>query len=88
MMIEEGLPTILLIYKRKNINWGFKFLSRCTKILSQHHHFLSFLPSPFLLCKNTFMDDYDGIWNCNDKNMVLLKDLTTFDSLFLMEIKI
>jgi hypothetical protein len=34
---------------------------RCTKILSQCHPFLFFLPSPFLLCKNTFMDDYDGI---------------------------
>jgi hypothetical protein len=34
---------------------------RCTKILSQCHPFLSFLPSPFLPCKNTFMDDYDGI---------------------------
>jgi hypothetical protein len=34
---------------------------RCIKILSQHHFFLSFLPSPFLPCKDTFMDDYDGI---------------------------
>jgi hypothetical protein len=34
---------------------------RCTKILSQCHHFESFLPSPFLTCKDTFMDDYDGI---------------------------
>jgi hypothetical protein len=34
---------------------------RCTKILSQHHLFFSFLPSPFLPCKDTFMDDYDGI---------------------------
>jgi hypothetical protein len=38
---------------------------RCTKILSQCHPFLFFLPSPFLPCKNTFMDDYDGIQNCN-----------------------
>jgi hypothetical protein len=38
---------------------------RCTKILSQCHLFLSFLPSYFLPCKNTFMDDYDGIENCN-----------------------
>jgi hypothetical protein len=37
----------------------------CTKILSQCHLFLSFLPSPFLPCKDTFMDDYDGILNCN-----------------------
>jgi hypothetical protein len=34
---------------------------RCTKILSQHHPFLSFLPSPFLPCKDTFMDDYNRI---------------------------
>jgi hypothetical protein len=39
---------------------GANFL-RCTKILSQSHFFLFFLPSPFLPCKNTFMDDYDGI---------------------------
>jgi hypothetical protein len=40
--------------------WGPNSL-RCTKILSQCYHFLSFLPSHFLPCKNTFMDDYDGI---------------------------
>jgi hypothetical protein len=39
---------------------GANFL-RCTKILSQHHPFLSFLPSFFLPCNDTFMDDYDGI---------------------------
>jgi hypothetical protein len=33
---------------------------RCTKILS-HHLFLSFVPSPFLPCKDTFMDEYDEI---------------------------
>jgi hypothetical protein len=43
---------------------GANFL-RCTKISSQHHLFLFFLPNPFLPCKNTFMDDYDGIYNCN-----------------------
>jgi hypothetical protein len=39
---------------------GANFL-RCTKILSQCHPFLSFLPSFILQCENTFMDDYDGI---------------------------
>jgi hypothetical protein len=34
---------------------------RCTKILSQRHHFWSFFLSPLLLCKDTFVDDYDGI---------------------------
>jgi hypothetical protein len=34
---------------------------RFTKILSQHHHFLSFLSRPFLPRENTFMDDYDEI---------------------------
>jgi hypothetical protein len=39
---------------------------KCTKILLQRHPFLYFLPNPFLLhpflpCKKTFMDDYDGI---------------------------
>jgi hypothetical protein len=38
---------------------GPNFL-RCTKVFSQRHPFLSFLP-----CKDTFMDDYDGIYNCN-----------------------
>jgi len=38
---------------------------RCTKVLSQCHLFLSFLPNPFLPCKDTFMDDHDGIYNCN-----------------------
>jgi len=39
---------------------GANFL-RCTKILSQRHPFLFFLPTLFLPCKDTFMDDYDGI---------------------------
>jgi hypothetical protein len=38
---------------------------RCIKILLQRHSFLSFLPSLFLFCKDTFMDDYDEIYNCN-----------------------
>jgi hypothetical protein len=33
----------------------------CTKIQSQHHPFLYFLFSHFLSCKNTFMNDYNGI---------------------------
>jgi hypothetical protein len=37
----------------------------CTKILSQRHPFLLILLSPSLSCKDTFMDDYDGIYNCN-----------------------
>ncbi len=43
---------------------GPNFL-RCTKIFSQCHFFLFFLPSHFLPCKDTFMDDYDRIQNCN-----------------------
>jgi hypothetical protein len=35
--------------------------SKCTKILSQRHPFMFFSPSHFLSCKDTFMDDYDGI---------------------------
>jgi hypothetical protein len=62
----------------KNINWGFKFFSRCTKTLSQHHHFLSFLRSPFLLCKGAIMDDYDGIWNFSDKKYGLSKIFDNF----------
>ncbi len=38
-----------------------KLFLMCTKILSQHHLFLSCLPSSFLTCKDTFMDDYDEI---------------------------
>ncbi len=56
--------------------------------LSQCHPFLSFLPSSFLPCKNTFMDDYDGIHNCNSLKYSPLKKITTFDSLFFMGIKI
>jgi hypothetical protein len=44
----------------KVFNLGPNSLS-CTKILSRHHFFMSFLPSLFLPCKNIFMDDYDGI---------------------------
>jgi hypothetical protein len=33
---------------------------KCTKILSQCHFLISFLPSHFLPCKETFIDDYDG----------------------------
>jgi hypothetical protein len=33
------------------------------------------------------MDDYDEIYNCNDLNIVLLKKLTSFDSLFLWGLK-
>jgi hypothetical protein len=34
---------------------------QCTEILPQHHPFVYFLPNHFLPCKDTFMDDYDGI---------------------------
>jgi hypothetical protein len=62
---------------------------RCTKILSQHHLFLSFLHNPFLSCEDTFMDDYMmKPIIVMVKNMVLLKYLTTFDSLFFTRIKI
>ncbi len=33
---------------------------KCTKIFSHRHPFLSFLPSPFLPCEDTFIDNYDG----------------------------
>ncbi len=39
---------------------GANFLS-CNKKISQHHFFLFFELSFSLPCKNTFMDDYDGI---------------------------
>jgi hypothetical protein len=55
--IEIGLKSLWT-------NMGANSL-RCTKILSQRHPFLFFSPSPFLPCKYTFMDDYDGIYNCN-----------------------
>ncbi len=34
---------------------------RCIKILSECNPFLSFLFNPFSSCKDTFVDDYDGI---------------------------
>jgi hypothetical protein len=44
----------------KILNSGSNFL-RCIKMLSQRHPFLFFLPSPIFPCKNTFMNDHDGI---------------------------
>jgi hypothetical protein len=61
---------------------GPNFL-RCTKILSQCHLFLSFLPH-----KDTFMDDYDGTYNYNGLKYSPFENLTTFDSLFFMGIEI
>jgi hypothetical protein len=49
-----------LLLKMGDVQVGVNFL-KCIKILSQHHHFLSFLRNFFLPCKDTFMDDYDGI---------------------------
>jgi hypothetical protein len=57
---KKTLKNIFIKYER-----GSNFL-RCTKILSQCHPFLSFLPNFLLPCKDTFMDDYDKILNCND----------------------
>jgi len=59
---------------------------RCTKILSRHL-FLFFLPGPFLPCKDTFMNDYDGIHNCNGLKYSPSKKFDNFDSLFCMGIK-
>jgi hypothetical protein len=56
--------------------------------LLQVTFFLVFLPSFFLPCKNTFINDYDGSRIVMVENIVLLTYLTTFDSLFFMEIKI
>jgi hypothetical protein len=47
--------------KLKDIFYDNVNFLRCTKNLSQRHPFLSFLSSPFVPCKDTFMDDYDGI---------------------------
>jgi hypothetical protein len=60
---------------------------RCTKILSQCQPFLSFLPNFFLSCKDTFVDDYDGILSCS-LNIIFLKFLIIFYSLFFMGIEI
>jgi len=51
---------IKILKKMALLFMGAKFL-KCTKILSQHHLFLSFLPILFLPFKDRFMDDYDGI---------------------------
>jgi len=61
---------------------------KCTKILSHRHIFLFFLPSLFLSCKDTFMDDYDGIYNCNGLKYRPSKNFDNFDSLVFMGIKI
>jgi hypothetical protein len=62
-MRKNMIPLMMGMYcfaHQTNLVVGVNFLM-CTKILSQHHLFLYFLPSPFLPCKNTFTDDYDGI---------------------------
>jgi hypothetical protein len=59
-----------------NRHYGLIFL-KCTKVLSQHH-FIYFLPSLFLPCKDTFMDDYDGIYNCNGLKYSPLKKINNF----------
>lgn len=38
----------------------------------------------FSSCKDIFMDDYDGILNYNDLNIIFLKFLYFFNSLNLM----
>jgi hypothetical protein len=81
----------MFIYKgkKKNLEWTPKIKLDpnslwCTKILL-HHPFLSFLPHLFLPCKDTFTDDYDGIYNCNGLKYTPFE---IFDSLFFMGIKI
>ncbi len=62
-MKKKMIPIIMGMYcfaHQTNLVVGVNFIT-CTKILSQHHLFLSFLPSLFLQCKHTFSDDYDGI---------------------------
>jgi hypothetical protein len=59
------VQTIYLLNNHLFPYLGADFL-RCTKISSQRHHFLFFLPSPFLPCKDTFMDDYNRILNCSN----------------------
>jgi hypothetical protein len=59
-----------------------------TKILSQHHHFQYFLFSLSLSFKNTFMDKYDRIYNCNGLKYGTYEIFATFNSLILMGIKI
>jgi hypothetical protein len=46
---------------------------KCTKTLSQRHLFLYFLPS-----KDTFMNDYDGIYNCNSLKYSPTKNFDKF----------
>jgi hypothetical protein len=57
--------------------WGANFL-RHTKIFSLCHHFLFFLPNPFISCKDTFMDDYDGIYNCNSLKYIHFEKIDNF----------
>ncbi len=59
-------PTIYSIKEMLTNGTTLKFYQdanflRCTKILSQCHLFLYFLPNHFLPCKYAFMNDYDGI---------------------------
>jgi hypothetical protein len=63
-VIKTKLKDTLMINLFFLIMGGVNFL-RCIKILLKCHLVLSLLPSLFLPCKNTFMDDYDEILNHN-----------------------
>jgi hypothetical protein len=42
----------------------FKFFKVYQNLITSSPFFV-FLPSPLIPCKDTFMDDYDGIYNYN-----------------------
>ncbi len=83
MPISQGQYAYNVPRPSQGAPWKGRNSLRCTKILSQHHHFMYFLLGPFLPCKDTFVDDLMEYKIVMVYNIILLKNLTTFDSLFL-----
>jgi hypothetical protein len=52
-------------YNMRPNDYGCKFFKVYQNLVTTSPFFLSFLPSHFLPCKSTFMDDYDRIYNYN-----------------------
>lgn len=75
-------PTML----RLIITLGSKFCKVHQNIVISS--FLKYFYLVFLLCKNTFMNDYDEIYNYNDLKYDTYKIIDTFSLLILMGSKI
>ncbi len=66
---------------------GANSLKVYQNLITSSPFFVFFTQFFFLPCKNTFMDHYDGIQNCDSLKYNHLNFLINFDSLFFMGIK-